>query len=76
MGILLVSTIDSRALALTGLVVLAVFTAVSMTLLTTGFGMTLARRPLSRFAPALGLASLAFGVWYALGAQGVLPYYF
>ena len=75
-GILLVSTIDSRALALTGLGVLAAFTAVSMTLLTTGFGLTLARRPLGRFAPALGLASLAFGVWYALGAQGVLPYYF
>jgi hypothetical protein len=25
-------------------------------------------------APALGLASLAFGVWYALGAQGLVPY--
>jgi len=23
-----------------------------------------------------GLASLAFGVWYALGAQGVVPYVF
>jgi len=75
-GILLVSTIDGRALALTGLAILAAFTAVSMTLLTTGFGMTLARRPLGRFAPALGLASLTFGVWYALGAQGMLPYYF
>jgi ABC-type nickel/cobalt efflux system permease component RcnA len=75
-GILLVSTIDGRALALTGLGVLAAFTAVSMTRLTTGFGLTLAARPLGRFAPALGLTSLAFGVWYALGAQGVLPYYF
>ncbi len=75
-GILLVSTIDDRALALTGLGVLAAFTAVSMTLLTTGFGLTLAARPLGRFAPALGLTSLAFGVWYALGARGVLPYYF
>ena len=75
-GILLVSTIDGRALALTGLAILAAFTAVSMTLLTTGFGMTLARRPLGRFAPALGLASLTFGVWYALAAQGMLPYYF
>jgi len=75
-GILLVSTIDGRALALTGLAILAAFTAVSMTLLTTGFGMTLARRPLGRFAPALGLASLTFGVWYALRAQGMLPYYF
>jgi ABC-type nickel/cobalt efflux system permease component RcnA len=75
-GILLVSTIDGRALALTGLAILAAFTALSMTLLTTGFGLTLARRPLGRLAPALGLASLTFGVWYALGAQGVLPYYF
>jgi hypothetical protein len=32
------------------------------------------RRSFNRVAPALGIASLAFGVWYALGAQGVLPY--
>lgn len=75
-GLLLVSTIDGRALAVIGLAILAAFTAVSMTLLTTGFGLTLARRRIGRFAPALGLASLTFGVWYALGAQGVLPYYF
>jgi ABC-type nickel/cobalt efflux system permease component RcnA len=75
-GILLVSTIDSRPLALAGLAILAACTALSMTLLTTGFGLTLGRRPLGRFAPALGLASLAFGLWYALGAQGMLPYYF
>ena len=47
-----------------------------MTLITTGFGLTLAGKPLGRFVPALGTASLAFGLWYALGAQGVLPYYF
>jgi len=75
-GILLVSTIDSRPLALAGLAILAACTALSMTLLTTGFGITLGRRPLGRFAPALGLASLVFGLWYALGAQGMLPYYF
>jgi high-affinity nickel permease len=75
-GILIVSTIDGRAVALAGLGVLAVFTAVSMTLLTTGFGLGLHRVSPARFAPALGLASLAFGVWYALGAQGMLPYYF
>jgi ABC-type nickel/cobalt efflux system permease component RcnA len=75
-GILLVSTIDSRPLALAGLAILAACTALSMTLLTTGFGLTLGSRPLGRFAPALGLASLAFGLWYALGAQGMLPYYF
>jgi ABC-type nickel/cobalt efflux system permease component RcnA len=75
-GILLVTTIDSRALALAALAILATFTAVSMTLLTTGFGLTLASKPLGRFVPALGTASLSFGLWYALGAQGVLPYYF
>jgi ABC-type nickel/cobalt efflux system permease component RcnA len=79
-GILLVSTIDGTAIAVAALAMLALFTAVSMTVLTTGFGMTLTSRPLARsyatVAPALGLASLAFGVWYALGAQEVLPYYF
>ena len=75
-GILLVSTIDGRALAIGALGILAAFTAVSMTLLTTGFGLTLGRRSLGRLAPALGVASLAFGLWYALGAQNLLPYYF
>ena len=75
-GILLVSTIDRTALAIGALGILAVFTAVSMTLLTTGFGLTLGRRSLGRLAPALGVASLAFGLWYALGAQNLLPYYF
>jgi ABC-type nickel/cobalt efflux system permease component RcnA len=75
-GILLVSTIDRTALAIGALGILAAFTAVSMTLLTTGFGLTLGRRSLGRLAPALGAASLAFGLWYALGAQNLLPYYF
>jgi len=75
-GILLVTTIDGRALALAALAILATFTAVSMTLLTTGFGLTLARKPLGRLVPMLGTASLAFGMWYALGAQELLPYYF
>jgi ABC-type nickel/cobalt efflux system permease component RcnA len=74
-GILLVSTIDGTALAIGALGILAAFTAVSMTLLTTGFGLTLAGRSIERFAPALGAASLAFGLWYALGAQNLLPYY-
>jgi ABC-type nickel/cobalt efflux system permease component RcnA len=75
-GILLVSTIDRTALAIGALGILAAFTAVSMTLLTTGFGLTLGRRSLGRLAPALGVASLAFGLWYALGTQNLLPYYF
>jgi hypothetical protein len=51
-----------------------------MALLSTGFGLTLgAARVRAWFhvvAPALGLLSLAFGAWYALGAQGVVPYVF
>jgi hypothetical protein len=74
-GILLVSTIDSTALAVGALGLLAAFTAVSMTLLTTGFGLTLAGRSIGRLAPTLGVASLAFGLWYAMGAQNLLPYY-
>jgi hypothetical protein len=79
-GAILLATIDDRALAVAGLVVLALFTAVSMTLLTTGFGAALARRPvqrsLTRVIPVLGIASLAFGAWYALGALELAPYYF
>jgi ABC-type nickel/cobalt efflux system permease component RcnA len=75
-GILLVSTIDGTALAIGALGILAAFTAVSMTLLTTGFGITLAGRSIGRLAPVLGAVSLAFGLWYALGAQNLLPYYF
>jgi ABC-type nickel/cobalt efflux system permease component RcnA len=75
-GILLVSTIDDKVLAFAALGILAAFTAVSMTLLTTGLGLSLASKKLGRLAPVLGTASFAFGVWYALGAQNLLPYYF
>ncbi len=79
-GVLLLSTISSHRLALAALAVFALCTALSMTLVSTGFGFTLdsprVRRSFSRLAPILGGASLAFGVWYALGVQGVLPYYF
>jgi hypothetical protein len=34
------------------------------------------RRSFARLAPALGVISLAFGVWYALGAQSLVPYVF
>lgn len=77
-GLLLLATIHSHALAITALALFATCTAVSMTLLSAGFGVALSagavRRSFHRVAPVLGLASLAFGVWYALGAQGVLPY--
>ena len=79
-GVLLLASIHGRGLALAALGLFAVCTAVSMALLSTGFGLTLgtrfARRSFDVLAPSLGLASAAFGVWYALGAQGVVPYVF
>jgi ABC-type nickel/cobalt efflux system permease component RcnA len=79
-GILLVASVQSTGLALVSLALLAVFTAVSMTMLTTGFGLTLVSRPVSSafgsVAPALGASSLAFGVWYASAAWSLVPYPF
>ena len=66
-GVLLLAAIPSTALAVTSLVVLALFTAVSMTMVTTGLGATLASSQgvLAAAAPAFGIASFAFGCWYA-----------
>jgi hypothetical protein len=75
-GVLLVASIPSHAYAVVALALLASFTAVSMTALSTGFGATLTRVPLDRLAPALGFASLAFGIWYALAALALAPYWF
>lgn len=75
-GILLVATIESHVHAVIALAVLAVFTAVSMTLLTSALGTAFARLPVTRVVPALGALSLAFGVWYSLGALSLAPYYF
>jgi ABC-type nickel/cobalt efflux system permease component RcnA len=79
-GVLLLSSIPSHALAVASLALFAFCTALSMGLLSTGWGLTLgtarARRSFARLAPVVGLVSLAFGLWYALGAQSVLPYYF
>jgi high-affinity nickel permease len=77
-GLLLLATIRSHVLAVLALTLFALFTAVSMAILSTGWGAALGstpiRRSFNRIAPAIGAASLAFGVWYALGAQGVVPY--
>jgi hypothetical protein len=79
-GVLLLASIPDRALAIVSLGVFAFFTAVSMSLLSSGFGLTLSRprvrRSFAHVAPALGVVSLAFGVWYALGAQSLVPYVF
>jgi hypothetical protein len=79
-GILLVAAIESTWLSVAALALLAIFTGVSMTILSTGFGATLASRPMQAsfglLAPALGIASLAFGVWYGSAAWGLAPYPF
>jgi ABC-type nickel/cobalt efflux system permease component RcnA len=75
-GVLLVASIESTVYGVIALALLAGFTAVSMALLSTGFGVGLTRLPLVRLAPALGSLSLAFGVWYSLGALSLAPYYF
>lgn len=79
-GVLIVAAVDSTALAVLALGLLAAFTAVSMTALTTGFGRTLVSRPVrsayGAAAPVLGAASLAFGGWYAGAAWSLFPYPF
>jgi len=79
-GVLLLGSINDHGLALAALAIFAFCTALSMALLSTGFGRMLAstrfRASFHRLAPGLALLSLAFGAWYALGALGVAPYFF
>ena len=79
-GVLLLAAIPSETAAVTSLALLALFTAVSMTVVTVGFGLTLSARPVaaasSTLVPVLGAASLAFGVWYAAAAWSLAPYPF
>jgi len=77
-GVLLLAAIPSTTLAVASLGVLAFFTAVSMTLVTTGFGTALAARQnaVAAAVPAIGLVSLAFGLWYAAAVWSLMPYPF
>ena len=79
-AVLVLASVRSTALAVVALVLLAVFTAVSMCLLSTGFGRALVSRRVrgafGTIAPALGALSLAFGIWYATAAWAVVPYAF
>jgi hypothetical protein len=79
-GVLLFASVESRVVAVVSLLLLAVFTAVSMTLLSSGFGSILVARPvraaLAGLAPVLGAVSLAFGLWYAAAAWSAAPYPF
>ncbi|MEJ7718019.1 MAG: hypothetical protein WKF31_08680 [Thermoleophilaceae bacterium] len=79
-SLLLLAGIDDRALAVASLVLFAGFTAVAMAAASTavGYGLTRerVRRSLPRLAPVLGTLSLAFGVWYGMGALEIVPYVF
>jgi len=70
--LLLLARIPDRAAAGTALVLFALGTAMSMALLSTGFGMLITSGPVARHfarvAPVLGAASLLFGFSYLLAA--------
>ncbi len=76
-GILAVGAASGQLRGVAALVLFAAATAVSMALVSTGFGYALVRRPVARRAgsliPVLALASLAFGAWYALEAVRGAP---
>ena len=78
--LLLLSTISDKVHATGALLLFAAGTAVSMALLSTAFGLVIAGGPVARnferVAPILGVMSMAFGAWYALGALGLVVYPF
>jgi hypothetical protein len=79
-GVLLLAAIPNHGEAIVALALFAGFTAISMALASSMFGYALTRPPVLRrfatLAPALGVLSLVFGVWYSLGATGAVPYSF
>jgi cytochrome c biogenesis protein CcdA len=79
-GVLLLAAIPDHAEAIAALGLFAAFTAISMALASSTLGYALTRPPVLRryatVAPALGAVSLAFGVWYSLGALNAVPYVF
>ena len=79
-GVLVVASVESTPAAVASLGLLAVFTAVSMGMLSTGFGRLLGSRRAHAagggIAPGLAAVSLCFGVWYAGAAWALAPYPF
>ena len=75
-AVLLLAAIPSTELACLALVVLVVGCALSMTLLSAGFGHVIgaagSRSQLPRVVPVLGSAALAFGTWYLVVALQAL----
>lgn len=76
--LLLISALSNQAEAAGALLIFAAGTAVSMALLSTAFGLAIAGGPIGRnferVAPVLGVLSMTFGVWYALGAWEIIAY--
>jgi prepilin signal peptidase PulO-like enzyme (type II secretory pathway) len=72
-GLLLLGGIQGEVRSAAALL-FAAATAVSMAVVSTAFGLALARGPaagrLAALAPVLGVCGLAFGIWYGLGAVG------
>jgi high-affinity nickel permease len=79
-GVLLLASIPSHVEALAALVLFAICTAISMSAASTTFGFALSRGPVLRsyvtLIPAMAVLSLAFGLWYSLGALHAVPYVF
>jgi ABC-type nickel/cobalt efflux system permease component RcnA len=71
-GLLLLGGISGHVAGAAALLLFALATAVSMTLVSSAFGYALARGPvagrLATLAPVLGTCGVVFGAWYALGA--------
>jgi cytochrome c biogenesis protein CcdA len=71
-GLLVVGAASNRMLGVIALLLFAAGTAGSMAVVSSAFGYALARGPVARLVgplmPAVGVASLGFGVWYAAGA--------
>lgn len=69
-GVLTAAALPTRTTAATALFVYAAATALAMGGLTAGLGSALGRHAVARWlpvvAPVIGIASLLFGVWYAL----------
>jgi hypothetical protein len=72
--------LSEKAQATGALLLFASGTAVSMALLSTAFGLVIAGGPIARnferVAPVVGVLSMAFGAWYAIGVLGVVVYPF
>jgi high-affinity nickel permease len=79
-GVLVLASVRSTGLAVISLLLLAVSTAVSMSLLSSGLGSLLVSRPtraaFGGVAPAFGGAGVVFGVWYATAAWSLVPFPF